>query len=459
MTDNIICKDGVRFRVYEKPPGRILVDAGFRDRATDTSGLGAYQTIHVAGELSATHEGMPVEVVRAYARAHGSVAEAGATALALLQRLPTAAALAEAKQGAEGGALDAPFPQARGPDMAGGTAGEAPAGALDQREPGGSPALELDALTTEIIEARKILAGLDASFHPPGKARSDQSPELVAWYHRATSGAAYASRLIIVTQPRFARHPLLQEGIDLRARLQAIVDEARAELPDARKRALGIKVNATDALAKGVSIPVVVMVRQPVQQQQANASPSSASEASQPVPASVASIPTAIPVIYGSMPDEEVAHIVREMWSAGEPTRSPEEAWSNATADIERAAEDAHRETVAWLALHELQFAGQHVDYGVAFNARARLQDAHTYYADLIEIAAIGSIGTGWHLRPNGRGRYGLAEDGADVATMIVPRGLSAEGYWAIVRAYRTGIKHGRLDLQRNLRTLLGVGA
>lgn len=241
MTDIIICRDGVRFRVYERPPGRILVDAGFRDRCTDTSGLGAYQTIHVAGSLTATHEGMPVEVVREYAKAHGGVEEAGATALALLQRLPTAAALAEASRGAEGVALDAPFPDAEGPDLAGRTEGAAVPGALDQREPGGPTTLVLDDLTSELIEARKVLAALDASFHPPGRVRSDQSPELVAWYHRANTGAAHASRLVIVTQPRFARHPLLREAVDLRARLQAIADEARRELPGARRRALGIR--------------------------------------------------------------------------------------------------------------------------------------------------------------------------------------------------------------------------
>jgi hypothetical protein len=239
--NTIQCRDGVLFRVYERRPDRILVDAGFRDRATDASGLGAYQTAHKPGDLTATHEGMPVEVVRSYAKAHGGVAEAGATALALFQRLPTAAALADAKQGAMEGAPKAVFPEARRPDVAG---GKAPPGALDQRVGGGSETLVLDALTSEVIEARKILSGLEASFLPPGKVRSDQSPELRAWYHRANSGAAYASRLVIVTQPRFGRHPLLQEGIALRARLQAIADEARRELPAAKNRALGIKINA-----------------------------------------------------------------------------------------------------------------------------------------------------------------------------------------------------------------------
>lgn len=249
MTDHILCSDGVRFRVYERPPGRILVDAGFRDRATDASGLGAYQTTQKPGDLTATHEGMPVEVVRAYAKAHGGVAEAGDTALALLKRLPTAAALAEAEQGAGEGALDAPFPGAGGPDLSGRTEGAAVPGALDQCVPGGSPALELDDLTSELIEARKVLAALDASFHPPGRVRSDQSPELVAWYHRANTGAAHASRLVIVTQPRFARHPLLREAVDLRARLQAIADEARRELPGARRRALGIRAEAASTPA------------------------------------------------------------------------------------------------------------------------------------------------------------------------------------------------------------------
>jgi hypothetical protein len=168
---------------------------------------------------------------------------------------------------------------------------------------------------------------------------------------------------------------------------------------------------------------------------------------------------TAIPALNRGMLDEEVAVIVREMWGATEPREVTEEAWYNAASDIERAAQAAHKETIAWLALHERQLAGEHVEYGVAFDARERLQDAHKYHADLVSIAAIGNIGESWHLRPHSEFQYGLAEDGDDDALMTVPRGLPAGGYRAIARAYRTGSEHGRRDLQRDLRALLGAAA
>ena len=168
---------------------------------------------------------------------------------------------------------------------------------------------------------------------------------------------------------------------------------------------------------------------------------------------------SAIPALNRGMLDEEVAIIVREMWAACEPPATTEEAWYNAASDIEQAAQAAYRETVTWLALHDRQVSGEHVEYGVAFDARERLQDAHRYHADLVGIAAIGNIGDGWHLRPDRDGYYGLAEDGADDATMTVPRGLPAGGYRAIVKAYRTGAGHGRRRLQQDLRMLLGADA
>jgi hypothetical protein len=87
----IRCKDGKIFSV-QRLGGGITVHADFRDPAVVASGLGRYMTFHEPGDGSAEHTGMPVEIVRAYAKAHGGVAEAGAEALALLKKLPSEAA-------------------------------------------------------------------------------------------------------------------------------------------------------------------------------------------------------------------------------------------------------------------------------------------------------------------------------------------------------------------------------
>ncbi len=63
-----------------------------RDPKIDASGLGPHQSWFEPGDGSAEYKGMPVEAVRAYCRLHGGVAEAGEMALALLKKLPSAAA-------------------------------------------------------------------------------------------------------------------------------------------------------------------------------------------------------------------------------------------------------------------------------------------------------------------------------------------------------------------------------
>ncbi|MFC6776570.1 hypothetical protein [Methylobacterium gregans] len=92
----IRCKDGRVFSV-ERMGGGITVFADFRDPAVDATGLGRFQTFHEPGDGSAEHTGMPVEIVRAYAKAHGGVAEAGAEAVALLKALPSRPALPAAE--------------------------------------------------------------------------------------------------------------------------------------------------------------------------------------------------------------------------------------------------------------------------------------------------------------------------------------------------------------------------
>lgn len=60
------------------------------------------------------------------------------------------------------------------------------------------------------------------------------------WGKRASAGAGLAARLIIVEHDRFARHPLREEGRQLRERLFAFYEEAKRELPRAGRRANGI---------------------------------------------------------------------------------------------------------------------------------------------------------------------------------------------------------------------------
>ncbi len=92
----IRCKDSTVFSVgpegcRDRPGARIVVYASFRDAMRQSSGLARFEIFHEPGDASAEHAGMPVEIVRAYARLHGGVAEAGEKALEFLKRLPSAA--------------------------------------------------------------------------------------------------------------------------------------------------------------------------------------------------------------------------------------------------------------------------------------------------------------------------------------------------------------------------------
>ncbi|UYW24823.1 hypothetical protein OKC48_16240 [Methylorubrum extorquens] len=123
-------------------------------------------------------------------------------------------------------------------------AGRAPAaavvGAPDQRDGEPAPRIELDALTPAVIEARAIVAEFDAGFLYRGREPAHPVEELAVWGKRASAGAGLGSRLIIATHDRFARHPLREEALVLRARLFAFYEEAKRELPRATRRANGI---------------------------------------------------------------------------------------------------------------------------------------------------------------------------------------------------------------------------
>ncbi|WP_155773799.1 hypothetical protein [Methylorubrum extorquens] len=113
-------------------------------------------------------------------------------------------------------------------------------GALDQHDGEPAPRLPLDDLTPAVIEARAVVEEFDAGFLYRGREPAHPVEELAVWGKRASAGAGLGSRLIIATHDRFARHPLREEALALRARLFAFYEEAEKELPRATRRANGI---------------------------------------------------------------------------------------------------------------------------------------------------------------------------------------------------------------------------
>ncbi|WHQ72054.1 hypothetical protein [Methylorubrum extorquens] len=85
---HILLRDGTLMAVHAPGPHLIVVSAPEDEIATET-GLARYRTDRSGNGMWAFHKGMPVETVRAYCRGHGGVERAGATALALLKRLPS----------------------------------------------------------------------------------------------------------------------------------------------------------------------------------------------------------------------------------------------------------------------------------------------------------------------------------------------------------------------------------
>ena len=144
--------------------------------------------------------------------------------------------------GGRGGRRAAPFFAPRGAVVARGPEAPAHPRAPDQPElEGAPPSLELDDLTPAVIEARKAIAELDKGFLFQGREPAHRGEVLDTWYRRAAKGAGIGSRLVIATHDRFARHPLREEALDLRARLLAVAEEAYRELSRAQKRANWIR--------------------------------------------------------------------------------------------------------------------------------------------------------------------------------------------------------------------------
>lgn len=243
--DTLILKSGVHLSVSRRRPGSAITLYGppsHRDPHVPASGLAPFQTWFEPGDGNAEFSGMPVEVVRSFCKLHGGVAQAGQEALALLKMLPSQA---DPVMGApvtdsrpptvEEVAPESPLPSARGADVAGRAESPAAPRALDQPVPAPAPTLPLDELTEAVIEARRAVADFEGPLvwkKAWGKPRPDMLPEVAALWRWTSKGSGLASRLIIVTHPRYASHPLLAEGVRLRGQLQQIAEEASATRRD-----------------------------------------------------------------------------------------------------------------------------------------------------------------------------------------------------------------------------------
>lgn len=218
----ILCKDGRSFSVDRKC-GRVTVFASFRDRLAVDAGLARFTTFHEPGDACAEHAGMPVEVVREYARLHGGVAQAGEQAIALLKELAgETAAPPEPAPVAEAPPTDSPARPSR-------TQALMAAGTHDFLGRPLPPGLPVDFLTPVVIEARRVVAEVERPLKPV-LGYEGVSPLQAALEWRAEQASSAASRLALLEGAQYVRHPLKTEAIDLRKRLAKAEEKAKAEL-------------------------------------------------------------------------------------------------------------------------------------------------------------------------------------------------------------------------------------
>lgn len=98
----VVCRDGVGLRV-ESRDGALAVFALARDGLRSKAGLADYESAGQESGLEARHEGVPVEVVRAYVRAHHGVEAIHPVALAILK-----GEVPQSPEAVQGGAEAAP---------------------------------------------------------------------------------------------------------------------------------------------------------------------------------------------------------------------------------------------------------------------------------------------------------------------------------------------------------------
>ncbi len=212
---DVLCKDGRLFSVDRKC-GQITVFASFRDRIAVDAGLARFTTFHEPGDACAEHAGMPVEVVREYARLHGGVAQAGEQALALLKELAGEA------QAAEPAPTDSPAKAVSTFELMA-------AGTHDFLGRPLPPGLPVDFLTPVVIKARKVVAEVERPLKPV-LGYGDVSARQAALEWRAEQASSAASRLALLEGAQYVRHPLRSEAIDLRKRLAKAEEKALAEI-------------------------------------------------------------------------------------------------------------------------------------------------------------------------------------------------------------------------------------
>jgi hypothetical protein len=109
----VACRDGTRFAV-ESVGGALVVTTPAADPARETAGLAPFEAAVQVRAGVFRHNAVPIDVVRAFIRAHGGYADAGPEALAALQSAgrpaePAPAPAAEDVQGGGEAAPDRPF--------------------------------------------------------------------------------------------------------------------------------------------------------------------------------------------------------------------------------------------------------------------------------------------------------------------------------------------------------------
>lgn len=211
----VLCKDGRIFSVDRKG-GRVTVYASFRDRIAVDAGLARFTTFHEPGDACAEHAGMPVEIVREYARLHGGVAQAGEQALALLKELAGEAPAAEA-------------PATDSPAKAVSTLELMAAGTHDFLGKPLPPGLPVDRLTPVVIDARRVVAEVERPLRPVlGYGEVSARQAALEWW--AEQAGSAACRLDFLELAQYVRHPLRAEAIALQKRLATAREKALAEI-------------------------------------------------------------------------------------------------------------------------------------------------------------------------------------------------------------------------------------
>ncbi len=106
--------------------------------------------------------------------------------------------------------------------------------------PPDGPSRVLDDLTPAVVAAREKVAR--AKKPPVFEGRLAAEEEERHWGLFASACAGNAARLVIVTHPQYATHPLLAEAISLRDELQRLFESAHARHTELRRGAVRLSL-------------------------------------------------------------------------------------------------------------------------------------------------------------------------------------------------------------------------